>query len=323
MKLSRILTVLSMLALPTLSVAQGAAQAAAHGPEAPVDVQGRDSLSQADLKRIAEQIEKWDRVEGKAGVTSREARLRATAMLHVLKVSCVVTDASYRGTAPNDTDQNVYEAACKDGVGYLLFLKKSALTGTACLAADDEGFPVKCVLSANSDSKALVGALLVRNHVQCAVRELKWLGADTADMDHVEVACETEGGFVVRIPRPGSNGQLEVLSCQDAIKQGIACELTRNLPSSPATMADARPNLAWFKEALTRNGQNCQTKRARIIGRESIKRRYLVEFECTDRPEGVIAFVPPAGDAVNAFESMDCAKAATRGIRCEFIAAQK
>jgi hypothetical protein len=74
---------------------------------------------------------------------------------------------------------------------------------------------------------------------------------------------------------------------------------------------------------LSRNGLTCQTKRARIIGRESIKRRYLVEFECTDRPEGVIAFVPPAGDAVNAFESMDCAKAATRGIRCEFIAAQK
>ena len=62
---------------------------------------------------------------------------------------------------------------------------------------------------------------------------------------------------------------------------------------------------------------SCQTKRARIVGRESIKRRYLVEFECSDRPEGLVAFVPPAGDTVNPFESMSCTSAAERGIRCE------
>ena len=49
----------------------------------------------------------------------------------------------------------------------------------------------------------------------------------------------------------------------------------------------------------------------------SAVRRYLVEFECSDRPEGLVAIVPPAADTVNPFESMNCALAAERGIRCE------
>jgi hypothetical protein len=65
---------------------------------------------------------------------------------------------------------------------------------------------------------------------------------------------------------------------------------------------------------------SCQSKRARIIGRESVKRRYLVEFECSDRPEGLIAYVPAAGDATHAFESMNCPSAAQRGIKCELLA---
>ena len=85
---------------------------------------------------------------------------------------------------------------------------------------------------------------------------------------------------------------------------------------------DSRPSLEWFKEALTRNGVSCVTKRARIVGRESIKRRYLVEFECSDRPEGLMAFVPPVGDTANAFESMNCEAAAKRGIRCEWMPAE-
>jgi hypothetical protein len=77
--------------------------------------------------------------------------------------------------------------------------------------------------------------------------------------------------------------------------------------------------LSWFKEELSRNGVGCETKRARIVGRESIKRRYLVEFDCADRPEGLVAFVPPAGDTAHPFESMTCALAAARGIRCEWV----
>jgi hypothetical protein len=323
MKYANLLALLTMLALPVVSSAQAGGAGSSpgdpgsHAPKE--DILTRDTLSQSDLKRLAEQIEQWNRVEANAGVPPRVAKARTTAMLGVLKVSCVVTDAVYRGTAPKDDKQNVYEAACEDGMGYLLFLQKSSLVGSSCLAAGPGESPVKCALPANADSKMVAGAVLNHNHISCDVQEVKWLGASAANLDHVEVACKGSGGYVVRSPQPGSSGKLEVLVCQDASKQGIVCGLSGNVSSVPASAADSRPTLPWFKETLSKNGVVCQTRRARIIGRESIKRRYLVEFECADRPEGLVAFVPPPGDMANAFESMDCASAAGRGVRCELM----
>jgi hypothetical protein len=320
MKLSTFLCILAVLSLSIESSAQtGQANSGAAGRVEPTEgVRARDTLSQSDLKRLAEQIDQWNRVEGKAGVPPRVAKSRTTAMLAVLKVSCAVSNAAYRGTAPGDAEQNVYEAACEDGMGYLLLLKGSSLSGTSCLAAARDESPVKCALPGNADSKVAAAAVLGGNRISCKVRDLKWLGTSAANQDHIEVACEDGGAHVIRSPVPGSGGKLEVLGCQDAIKQGVACELSasaRAVPPAP----DSRPALSWFKQELSRHGVSCETKRARIVGRESIKRRYLVEFDCSDRPDGLVAFVPPAGDTINSFESMNCPSAAERGIRCELL----
>jgi hypothetical protein len=240
-------------------------------------------------------------------------------MLTVLKAPCAVSDAAYRGKAPNDTDQHVYEAACEDGMGYLLLLKQTILTGASCFEADQEGAPVKCTLPANADRKLMAGRVLTRNEVPCTVQAVKWLGTSVANLDHVEVACEGAVSHVVRRPRLGEGGKLEVVTCKDASAQGVTCKLSPTASAAPAATADSRPTLSWFKEELVRNGVSCQTKRARIVGRESVKRRYLVEFECSERPDGLVAFVPAANDTVNSFESMNCVSAAERGIRCELL----
>jgi hypothetical protein len=133
----------------------------------------------------------------------------------------------------------------------------------------------------------------------------------------VEVACEESGDYVVRAPRPGHGGTVEVLNCQEVIKAGIRCEFAPSPTSASDTGSDSRPTLSWFKDALLRNGVSCETKRARIVGRESIKRRYLVEFECAGQPQGLVAMVPASGDTVNSFESMNCQTAAGRGIHCQ------
>jgi hypothetical protein len=322
MKPLTILSMLTMLSLPVEGFAQatGAPNSGAAGRQEPGgDNVSRDTLSQADLKRLNEKIDQWNRVEGKAGVTPRVARSRTAAMLEVLQVECAVSNAAYRGTGPDDARQNIYEAACEDGMGYLLVLQDSSLKGISCLLAGGDESPVKCALPENSDRKAVAAAVLTGNKVSCKVRDLKSLGTSAANLDHVEVACEDGGAYVIRSPHPGASGRLEVLGCQDAIKQGVACELSPAARAAPQASADSRPTLSWFKEELGRNGVSCQTKRARIVGRESIKRRYLVEFECADRPEGLVAFVPPAGDTINPFESMTCATAAERGIRCELL----
>jgi hypothetical protein len=322
MKPLTLVSFLIVLSAPIECPAQagGAPNQGAAGRQPGEAVLTRDTLSQSDLKRLAEQIDQWNRVEGDRGLPPREAKARTSAMLGALKVSCVVSEATYRGTASEDPELKIYEAACEDGAGYLLLVHRSTLSGISCLATGSDS-PVKCAMPPNADSRAMAGRILSHRDVDCTVRDVKWLGTSAADLDHVEVACESGSGYMMRSPRIGSSGKLEVVDCQDAIKQGVACELSSSGAAS-GRAADSRPSLEWFKEALSRNGVNCQTKRARIVGRESIKRRYLVEFECADHPEGLITFVPPVGDTVNSFESMSCAEAAQRGIRCEWVPAE-
>lgn len=320
MKPFTLVSILAVLVMPAESLAQGAGppNLGASRPNAGSEVLTRDTLSASDLKRVAEQIDQWMRIEGKGELSPREAKARTTAMLDALQASCVVLDATYRGKAPDDDAHIIYEAACEDGNGYLLMLDGSTLSGMSCLARGWSRLPVECALPGNVDSKLMAGALLGRKGVECKVRELKWLGTSAANLEHIEAVCESGAGYVMRSPPLGTRGKLEVLDCQDSAKQGVACELSSGASPAPAS-ADARPTLAWFKEALGRNGVACLTKRARIFGRESIKRRYVVEFECSDRPEGLVAYVPPVGDSVNTFESMSCPSAAERGIQCTLL----
>jgi hypothetical protein len=284
------------------------------------DLRTRNAMSQSELKRLGEMVDQWNRIEGKTGVSPREARKRAGQMLEVLQVSCELTDAAYRGTAPGATQAHLYEAACADGMGYLMRLAGDSLSGTSCLSGDELAPQVHCVLPANLDAKALVAAVLRGKSIPCGVSDVKWLGVDAGNRDHVEVACGAAPGRVLRFPRPGQRGELEVLGCEEAGRAGVRCQLSAS-PSAAGGDADSRPALSWFKDALARHGVSCDATRARIVGRESIKRRYVVEFECEGRPEGLIAFVPAEGDRENAFESMNCVTAASRGINCQFLSA--
>lgn len=325
MKSSKLLSFLVLFALPVGSYGQAAGGPAVPAPptEPAEDLRTRNSMSQSEVKHLAEQIEQWKRMDG-TGVPPRLVKARVTTMLRALKVNCVVSDAAYRGPGPVDVAQEIYEATCEDGMGYLLMLQGSELKGLSCLAAGGDESQVKCALPLNADGKVVAGKLLSRNQVDCTVRDMKWLGTSAAGLDHVEVTCEGGAGYVLRSPRLGASGELQVLSCQEAIKNGVACELSHSGSASASSSGvDSRPSLAWFKDALSRNGVHCENRRARIVGREQLKRRYLVEFECADRPDGLVAFVPSAGDTVNSFESMDCASAAARGVRCEWGSTDK
>lgn len=316
---------LAAIAISTYAPA-GAAQAPPMAQQVPdageptEDLRTRNAMSQSELKRLGEMVDQWNRVEGKSGVSPREARKRTAQMLEVLGVSCELTDAVYRGTGPGESKPHLYEAACKDGMGYLMSLAGGSLSGTSCLSGDELASQVSCALPANSDGNAIAAAVLRGRSVACGVRAVKWLGVDARGLDHVEVACEEAAGYVLRYPRPGHRGELEVLGCEAASQSGVRCQLTPTT-SAPGGQSDSRPTLSWFKDALARNGVSCDSKRARIIGRESIKRRYLVEFECEGRPEGLVVYVPAEGDTANPFESMSCVAAANRGIHCQFLSA--
>jgi len=162
----------------------------------------------------------------------------------------------------------------------------------------------------------------------CAARTVKWLGESAAPkLDYTEVACSDDRGFVLRTPTPGAAGNIDVVSCQDAAAHGAKCQLSAGgsaaaVAAAPSPASDARPSLQWFKDALSKNGVACDVKKARVVGRESIKRRYIVEYQCPQQPHGVVAYVPSDADIINPFEWIDCDAAAVRKLSCQFVGAQ-
>jgi hypothetical protein len=302
-------------------------------------VQG--TMSPGDIKEFADFVDNARRLEAKDLVSKSLAIRRSTVMLDALHVSCRVSNAAHIGSGSIVVDgksesAGLYEVACEDGMGYLLTLiGRSSATGISCFAAaafaaDDRASraPVdtRCRLPENQDFGAMASKGLRQAGIDCEAREQKWLG-QSADpkVDFIEVACRDGRGFVLRSPVPGSKSAADALSCAEAARHGANCILTAAAaPASAANSTDnastaqIRPDLQWFKDALSARGVPCDVQKARIIGRESIKRRYIVEYLCPQQPRGIVAYVPSAGDSVNPFESMDCDAAAIRKITCQF-----
>jgi hypothetical protein len=299
-------------------------------------------MSQGDVKGLADFVDNTRQLERKNLVSKTLAAKRGTAMLKALQISCELTDAQHiaAGKSAADgkpVDIGLYEVACANGMGYLLTLRGlSAASGISCLAASatqshDTPDPVKvdlrCRLPANQNAGEMATAVMRNAGTTCAAQNVKWLGESAQpNLDYTEVACSDGRGFVLRTPTPGAAGNIDVLSCQDAATHGAKCQLSASgpavVPAVQAPESQARPTLQWFKEALSRNGVACDVKKARIVGRESIKRRYIVEYQCPQQPHGVVAYVPSDGDTVNPFEWIDCDAAAARKLSCQFMEAR-
>jgi hypothetical protein len=69
--------------------------------------------------------------------------------------------------------------------------------------------------------------------------------------------------------------------------------------------------------AVEKHGVKCTASQTRLIGRESVRKRYVVEFACPEMPNGLVAFIPLEGNT-NPFETVDCGQAVERHLLCQF-----
>jgi hypothetical protein len=298
-------------------------------------------MSQGDVKGLADFVDTTRLLERKDLVSKAVAAKRSTAMLKALAVPCQLTDAQHVAagtslTSGKSVDVGLYEVACANGMGYLLTMRDfSMASGISCLAAsatqpgegsDQVKVDSKCHLPANANLNEMAATVMRNSGTQCAASRVKWLGQSAEPkLDYTEVACSDDRGFVLRTPAPGAAGNIDVVSCQDVVAHGAQCQLTGDAAAAPTagtvpaagTAVQTRPTLQWFKDALSKNGVTCEVKKARIVGRESIKRRYIVEYQCPQQPRGVVAYVPSEGDTVNPFEWVDCDTAASRKLACQ------
>jgi len=255
-----------------------------------------------------------------------KAKEESGKLVTAIQLSCDLTDAALIGRGKGNADGkiievNAYEVACSNQAGYILVSQGSQKPVTmSCFAASarhaarvakDESADLYCQLAANNDVKVMAASLMATAGTPCAVNDFRWFGlTDSTQTDYSEVACADGKGFLLKIAETGPAAALSVMSCQEAAKQGLRCHLTDGgAVTTPVT-------LQTFRNALKQNEVNCEPTNMRIIGRESVDKRYVVEVKCQEQPNGLVAFIPVA-DNTNKFEAMDCAAAVERQIRCE------
>jgi hypothetical protein len=305
-------------------------------------------MSQADVSGLADFVDNTRRLERKDLQPKSTAIKHSKVMLDALHIACELTDAEQVGAGKTtaggqSVDIGLYETACSNGMGYLLTLVgKASASGVSCFAAsatqpgdtsDLAKVDPKCHLPANQDINAMATSVMRNAGTPCDARGVKWLGqGGSPALDYTEIACNEGEGFVVRTPLPGSIGvAIDILGCASAATHGAQCQMSAPAPAVAAAPAAAgggpppegpRPDLQWFKDALSKHGVSCDVKKARVVGRESIKRRYIVEYQCPQLPQGLVAYVPSPGDSAGVFESIDCAAAAERKLACQFVGAR-
>lgn len=300
------------------------AQTAAPPPPNPQGLYSREAAERANLEKLAEFMDQRSVEKRTDLVAPKIAKTRVAKALEALKAHCEVTDAVHLsevfGTRwGGNVSAGLYEAACKNGSGYLVTIRSTHETSAIpCFALEgqaNESSIAHCSLPGNAKPNEHAQSMLESLGIKCMVDSSKWLGeSQKASSDYIETHCATGEGYVLNIPLLGSGGAAGVKTCKESAATGIPCSL---LPSEPSVV-DARPDIAWFKEQLKKAGVACEVLQARIVGREKIRRRYVTEFECKDLPEGVVAFVPPEGGDPAGFESMTCSAAASKHITCQF-----
>jgi len=112
------------------------------------------------------------------------------------------------------------------------------------------------------------------------------------------VKCSDDSGYVMAIALPGSMSEVRVATCPESAKHGLPCKLSDN---------GVILTVATFREGLAKKGISCDAtdNDIAVLGKENARKRYVVEFKCSQRPAGLVAYFPDEGSTAP-FEVADC-----------------
>jgi hypothetical protein len=272
-------------------------------------------LAGADMEQRLHDLSPFQRAQA---IQETEKPIRA------LSLACKPTDAERIGHGKYNVDGKrlevvAYEVACSNGMGYLLASlgaeKPIAVSCFAAAATRADGIArgeksdVYCQLAANKDLKAMAASLMTAAGTSCTVNDLRWFGlAAATHTEYTEVDCGDGNGYLLKAQQYEPAAQVSAVSCREAAKQGLKCHLTDGGPvAAPVTMQT-------FRDALKEAGVSCEPTQMRLVGRETVSKRYVVEMQCPDMSD-LVAFIP-LQDTTKKFETLDCAAAMERNILC-------
>jgi len=283
-------------------------------------VPGTGMLSQADIAKLNKTG------ANQTAQAKARAKVEVTKLAKIINLACDITDAELVGGGKIKQDGklvnlNLYEISCGSGMGYFLESRElQTPIAVSCFAADathaadiarGDKSDFFCQLPANKDVRIMAASLMSSAGTACAVDKFRWFGVtDSGQTEYTEVACTNEKGYFLKTPRSDPTAQATVMSCQEAAQRGLKCRLTDGGPLSASMSKQA------LLDSVKQNGIDCEPAKMRIIGRESESKRYVIELQCPQQPQGLIAFIPLEGNT-HKFEALDCATAAKEDIACQ------
>jgi len=242
--------------------------------------------------------------------TPEEIKAAAQALAVAAGVTCLVSEATQPGL--NTEQQLVYEAACAEGPGQLLIASTPPqafncleLAGTAATArlrdpAADVG--QQCLLPANQNGLAVIGAWARGAGVSCTIDEAVAIGKSDDDNVVYEIGCAGVDGYWLE--RVGDGWKLQ--DCLQIASVGGSCRFT-----TAREQADGfEPKLAGTDAAA------CDVTRVRLMGANANGRFY--EAQCAAEGEGYIARINNEGVTQQIYP---CATAQRIGGGCTFTPA--
>ena len=216
---------------------------------------------------------------------------------------CMVSDARYLGSKP--TGETFYEVGCGSAPGFLLETAKnqpSKIIG--CDQVSGGAMACKFTTQAQMDAaaNAAASALLAKSGKTCQLSKSRVIGTlQSGDMGY-EVACADGTGYVLTALPSGAFHQ--AISCANT---GDACKLT---DASKAESGEA----STYTRLAKAGGFQCDVAKYRFIGMDQKSNSEVVELQCGNRPDGVVALFP-TNNSPGKF--LDCIQAGVLGQTCK------
>ncbi|MDR3508907.1 MAG: hypothetical protein P4L64_13515 [Caulobacteraceae bacterium] len=218
------------------------------------------------------------------------------------KVPCTLADSRFigEGVGSDKIKAKYYEAACKEGLGYVLIVKEKNPVpesydcfSTAVPGPDGKPGGLACKLPANAKPQDGLQALLAKAEHPCTIVKSRLIGSsDTRTF--TEVACQDGQGYIYGFARKTGGEAPVQLSCIDpAAKDNLKCQLTD--PDKLLTSVTAG--------LMASSGKACTVKDRRYIG-ATTDGTGLYEVAC-DSGKGYM--LETTGDKLK--DALDCAVA--------------
>lgn len=226
---------------------------------------------------------------------------QVTPYVQTAGLTCTVDQARWVGSVTG-SNATRYEVGCGTSDGFWFDVTPAGELSNvmSCLQVTAAGGT--CQFSPATEQAAWVAALAAPSGRTCAATTARFVGANsTTGQRYYEVGCADGVGFMVRTN--SGNAFESVIECSAATGIAGGCTLSEGAAVAVASAEELQARLA--SAGISCDYVDNRSPRQELEG----DRRTVVEFSCSDRPWGLVAFLPNASGAP---EEIDCLTAMAR-----------